>query len=239
MTFILGARCRDGAVLVADRMVSSKDGTIRELGDKLLYDIEFTVYGAAGYLDYSESFKERIRAALRDRKIPANQFILLVEDVHSALLKNYGTNVVGNFAVLIASRFGPKSAINFVGGWGGHHPVEKYEAIGSGQPYGEIFLKKLWKPSMGMMEAAELGYFIIKVIENYKLDAAVGLEYGHDIRHPQVGFLPDNPQPPGSSFGSDLKIRRATESELSSMKENVERKLRTFESGFEDFLNRS
>ncbi len=236
MTFILGSRCKDGVVLVADRRITSSDGSYSGLGDKLFHNVDLTVWGASGNLDYFESFKERVKVAMQDRgRVPAHHFILLVEDVHAALLKNYGTAVVRDFAVLIASRIGAKSQLNFVGVWGGHRPVNTYETIGSGTPYGAAFLKTLWKSSMGMKDVAELGYFVIKLIENKELDASVGVERGH----PQVWFLPDNPQTPDSTYGNEVTIRAANEIELDGMAESVKRKLDLFDSGFETFLNRS
>jgi hypothetical protein len=44
---------------------------------------------------------------------------------------------------------------------------------------------------MTMTDVAELGYFIIKYIQNFNLDGAVGV----DERHPvHIRFIPDNRQ---------------------------------------------
>jgi 20S proteasome alpha/beta subunit len=61
------------------------------------------------------------------------------------------------------------------------------KSIGTGAPYGSIFLKQNWHQDMTMKEVAELGYFIIKYIERYNLDLSVGV----NTDKPQVWFIPD------------------------------------------------
>ena len=45
-----------------------------------------------------------------------------------------------------------------------------------------------------MKEAAYLGYLIIKYIESFQLDDAVGLGEDNKFKHPQMRFIPDNEQ---------------------------------------------
>ncbi len=237
MTFILGAKCSDGVVMVGDRRISSSDGSYRGLGDKIFYNMEGVVWGAAGALNYFESFKERVRVAITDKggQIPARHFLPLVEGVHGDMIRTYGPYFINQFAILIAVRTGADSALYVVDGIGGHSLVSEYHTIGSGSPYAELFLKKLWKKEMGMKQVAELGYFLIKLVERYELEATVGVETGH----PQIWFLPNNPQAPNSTYGSDLSIRSANPIELDEMARANKRKLDLFDSGFETFLNRS
>ncbi len=237
MTFIFGARCSDGVIMVGDRRISSSDGSYRGLGDKIFHDVDGVVWGAAGALNYFNSFKERVKVAIVDRggKIPARHFLPLVEGVHGDLIRNYGPYFINQFEILIAARTGAKSELYIVSGIGGHSNVAEYQTIGSGSPYAELFLKKLWKRNMGMKKVAEVGYFLIKMVEKFELEATVGVESGH----PQVWFLPDNPQAPSSSYGNDASIRSANAIELDQMAESVKRKLDLFDSGFETFLNRS
>lgn len=237
MTFILGAKCPDGVVMVGDRRVTAADGSARELRDKIFFDVDNVVWGAAGVLNYFESFKERVRVAIIDRggQIPARHFLPLVEDVHGKLIQTYGPYFINQFQILIAPRSGAITELYAVEGVGGHSTVTEYRTIGSGSPYAELFLKKLWKRNMGMKQAAELGYFVIKLIERNRLDETVGIGEGH----PQVWFLPNNPQTQGSTYGIDTSIRSANAGELDGMAESVKRKLDLFDSGFETFLNRS
>jgi hypothetical protein len=63
-----------------------------------------------------------------------------------------------------------------------------YKAIGTGEPYGSIYLKQNWQPDMTTKQVAELGYFIIKYIEKFYLDLSVGV----NVDKPQIWFIPDN-----------------------------------------------
>jgi hypothetical protein len=63
--------------------------------------------------------------------------------------------------------------------------VKGYDIIGSGAPYAKLFPKKCWNGQMTMEQVAELGYFIIKYIDNFGLNFTVGGE-------PVIWFIPDN-----------------------------------------------
>jgi hypothetical protein len=69
-----------------------------------------------------------------------------------------------------------------------------YVVIGEGETVGRYFLKKYWKENLTMEQVAELGYFIIKVIERYNLEESVGLGNTDDIfqKKPQIWFIPVN-----------------------------------------------
>ena len=67
MTLIIGSRCSDGVVLVSDRMVTGDGGGRREFRDKLAYNVDSVVWGAAGNMAYFESFRTRVRNRLQER----------------------------------------------------------------------------------------------------------------------------------------------------------------------------
>lgn len=72
--------------------------------------------------------------------------------------------------------------------------IRGYVVIGEDETVGRYFLKKYWKENLTMEQVAELGYFIIKVIERYNLEESVGLGNTDDIfqKKPQIWFIPDN-----------------------------------------------
>jgi hypothetical protein len=49
--------------------------------------------------------------------------------------------------------------------------IRGFKAIGTGAPYGSIFLKKNSNPQRSIKQVGELGYFIIKYIERFYLDS--------------------------------------------------------------------
>ena len=207
MTLIIGSRCSDGVVLVSDRMVTGDGGGRREFRDKLAYNVDSVVWGAAGNMAYFESFRTRVRNRLQERGIVSpSQFLPLVEEVHAELLRIYGGNVAGDLDVLIAEQIEDKSELHYVGAFGGHIPITEYDTIGRGRPYGSLFLDLLWKPDMTMKQVAELGYFVIALVERHFLDATIGIGDGH----PQVFFIPDHHR----------VIRLASEPELDSMRKS-------------------
>ncbi len=71
--------------------------------------------------------------------------------------------------------------------YGFPEPVNKYRAIGHGEPYGALFLKNMWYQNWTMEQTAKLGIFIIKFIADMKLDNSVG--YDNEFL-PQVFYIP-------------------------------------------------
>jgi 20S proteasome alpha/beta subunit len=57
MTFILGSRCKDGVVLVADKKVTIGEGENYDECDKLFGEIGHVVYGCSGDAGMFELFR--------------------------------------------------------------------------------------------------------------------------------------------------------------------------------------
>ena len=119
--------------------------------------------------------------------------------------------MAGDLDVLIAEQIEDKSELHYVGAFGGHIPITEYDTIGRGRPYGSLFLDLLWKPDMTMKQVAELGYFVIALVERHFLDATIGI--GDD--RPQVFFIPDHHR----------VIRLASEAQLDSMRKSKTKRL--------------
>ena len=81
------------------------------------------------------------------------------------------------------------SVLQYVYPYGLAERVSKYRVIGHGEPYGAFFLKRWWKPNMTMLDVAELGFFIIKYIQEFELDNTVGI--GNE--NPQILLIPSQP----------------------------------------------
>ena len=73
-------------------------------------------------------------------------------------------------------------------GLGVPEPVDEIRVIGSGRPYGALFIKRMWNPNMTMEQTAKLALFIIELIQDTKMNASVG--YKEDCL-PQVFYLPN------------------------------------------------
>jgi 20S proteasome alpha/beta subunit len=93
------------------------------------------------------------------------------------------------FNLLVAVQSPQKPTIlTYVIGDGGKRGVHTFESIGVGSMFAEPFLQNIWNSNLKMSKVAELGWFIIKYIEDYQLHSSVGI----GSEYPQIWFIPDN-----------------------------------------------
>jgi 20S proteasome alpha/beta subunit len=62
MTYILGANCTDGVVLVGDRKITLDNGAAHEFEDKLFVLTPWMVVGSSGISGLFEKFREKLLA---------------------------------------------------------------------------------------------------------------------------------------------------------------------------------
>jgi len=89
---------------------------------------------------------------------------------------------------------------------GGYVPINTYKAIGS-EPLGKIHLRH-WNPNMTMTKVGELGYFIIKYIQDFNLDEGVGVDKEHPTH---ICFIPDNPLDGKLDYNADDQMLKEFE----------------------------
>ena len=121
-----------------------------------------------------------------------------------------------DFDLLIAIRSSHGILLKYVYPDGYSENVPAFKVIGFGEPYGLIFLRKLWHPDITMVEAAELGYRIITYIEKFELNGSVGL--GSDGR-PQILFM-----------SNDGRLRKASDSLLARLHESSNEWIQRYDS---------
>ena len=210
MTYILGARCKDGVVLVGDTKVTVGGGTDFQYGKKIVQPLSNVIMGSAGASGLYKAVQDRIITAIvhmeresqeiaKQQNINWQPVIITEEQFHTLISQvirqmhcdfNEDRYMISyNLMLLCASRIGkPEAQITAFTGDGIPEPVNDYMVIGHGEPYGSVFLKKLWKKSMTMEQTAKLGLFILKYIQDMHLDRSVG----YNIEYlPQVVFIPD------------------------------------------------
>lgn len=212
MTYILGAKCNDGVVLVADRKIIHDDDTV-EYEDKLFRPSPAPiVYGSSGSTFLFQNFKEESFIAAQKHKgaIQWPTYKKNLEDITKRLNKRY-TSGGYEFDVLVAVQGQDinYAILHHIYPQGYAYLVKKCQVIGTGKPYGSIFVNKYCRRKEGksMQDIAELGYFIIRNIEENELDRYVGL----DKRHPQIYYIPNQGE-----------IREASEQELNVIKTKVD-----------------
>ena len=214
MTYILGARCVDGVVLVGDRKILR--GSVPSYNDKLIQVLGSVVMGGAGTRGIFERFSDEIKAKVDDGTITNDKELLeYTEDRTLELHRRYYYRI-GGTEILIGMRTGYTAELfNIVTENGVAEPIKECIAIGSGEPYGLFLLKKLWNKEMTMIDFAKLGFLLINYVVKFKLQDSVGGD-------PQIWFMPDILVEEGKTWEESKQqypIREATQDEIDKMAE--------------------
>jgi 20S proteasome alpha/beta subunit len=205
MTYILGSRCHDGVVIIADTKFTTSNGPITEQYDVDKITGEFPGYITAfsGKRHKFERFRSEIREFLSTQPSQPSFDRMLIG--MSDIMNIINTRSLDGFELLVgisgAYFADKKSVLKHFYTHGGYVPVNTYKVIGS-EPFGKIYLR-YWRDHMSMKEVGELGYFIIKYIQNFKLDDAVGVDEGHPVH---IRFIPDNPQNDKHDYKADYQM---------------------------------
>jgi len=205
MTYILGARCSDGVVLIGDTKVTIDGGTDSASGKKIEQPFpNSVVMGAAGIGGFYKDFQNRVvREVATIRKNEGNTsfeltriegFSILVGRVLKEMNEYYAKErhiFLNNLHILCATRINDlKPQLHMFNPIGFPEPITQYKSIGGGAPYGKLFLKHIWKSNLSMRQTAKLGLFIIKLIQDKELDNTVG--YTEEFPS-QVYYIPNVP----------------------------------------------
>lgn len=229
MTYILGSKCKNGVILVGDRKVTYGDGSPPKYDNKIFLEAGTIVWGASGVQAFFDSFTNRVRekVAQMKRTISFGEFRIIVEETYEDMARIYGEMFRSQgLSALIAQRPVNESELWLIEGIGAPQRVSEYQAIGHGRPYGSIFLKKLWQPQLTMEQVAELGYFIIKYLEDSKLDTSVGV----GDKRPQIWFIPNNvPNEAPEIHEGDTAL-------LDRLEINYQKRLKAFQNSIEDIF---
>ena len=198
MTYVLGVRCVNGVVLIADRKLTINGGASAEYTDKIQGDIRGVLWANAGASGTFELFRCYMRDFIQTNpNITIDRFVTKLSEVTHQLFEDY-KYYYGDYEVLVTVS-GTKSAdgrssLKHIFENGKIEPVPRFCAIGGGAPYGLVYIKELYDeyPTVTMNQAAEMGFFIIKYIEKYQLDSTVGLGTNFKNKYPQIHFIPDD-----------------------------------------------
>ncbi|HEY7078561.1 MAG TPA: hypothetical protein VH500_02600 [Nitrososphaeraceae archaeon] len=222
MTLILGARCRDGVVLAADRKLSSigDRGIQYQYGDKITGELWGVLTGFSGDAGAFQIFamtlhdyvrttrRERIEETFRQPFIPGRHFDepgptieqmkLRVSHIQDDFFKKndkYRCKILMTVSSIHTD--GQASLLLFEPD-GRCTPLTKPTAIGTGTPYASYFLERYWEHNnTTMKQFAQLSDFIIRYVgsDERPLDNSVGLKIQHNIyQYPQIFYIPDKPE---------------------------------------------
>jgi 20S proteasome alpha/beta subunit len=211
MTYILGARCSDGVVLIGDTKITLEGGTKFTYGKKLFKPFTSVVMGASGISGFYSSFQNRMAVKVREQesqKINLNdheKLKTLAENVMREMHQTYEQDrylLIQNLNVLMAIRVFAIAELTNFSGYGIPEPVNTIKVIGHGEPYGALFVDKIWDKNMTMEQVTKLALFVIKLIQDTKIDSSVG--YNTEFL-PQVYCIPDVRFPSGFKVSNPIK----------------------------------
>lgn len=187
------------------------------------------VVGSSGVSGLFEKFRDRVRAFIIsptwDNQTPTLE--TQIENITSGLNNEYCDRLSGSdFDVLLGVKTQTGAILKYIYPFGFAEGVRSYKAIGHGEPYGSFFLKRWWHKNMTMLQVAELGFFVIKYIEEFRLDNTVGVGEGR----PQIWLIPEAMFPSDATpeQKAQLNPHPPTEQELATMEANVSERIARF-----------
>lgn len=186
----MGARCVDGVILVADRKVTLSDLSAFDYQDKLFNGIGHMIYGSSGSTSLYQLFVGHVEDYVRTNPddMTYRNAVLKLSQIAFTIYKRYDFNPRYRYDLLVAiAPDNEVSNLTFISGNGMPIRIDAIHTIGSGSDYVSIFMKKSCNQNMTMEQAAELGYFAIKYIEDFQLNMTVGVNDGI----PQMWLMPD------------------------------------------------
>jgi len=228
MTFILGAKCADGVVLVADRKITIIDNTGMHFRfrNKLFAELRHVVFGSSGSTGNYELFRGRVRNHIQNNTVAIDDVMLVLSDQTFNLNERYRYRNDTVFDVLVGIAYPDReSTLTYIDTYGLPNAVETYQTIGMGARYSKPFLKEAWNVDLTMEQVAEIGYFIIRYIEKLGLDLSVGL----DNENPQVWYIPNRYEENEQHQVIRNDDRPASNEELDRILIRVERRLKKHE----------
>jgi 20S proteasome alpha/beta subunit len=193
MTLVLASQCIDGVIIVADRKITAL-GTLRFLryDEKLKGVIRNVIFGYAGSEGGYQIF---VRYVVGD-------LVILRDDLEHYTYQNMIQklckimDLIREFRrnpflldVVVARQFpmnGP-SDLFLVRMDGNHQQISKWKAVGEGDPIASKIVRKFWNREMKMKDFAELGFCIIKYVEEEGLEPSVGV----GDKRPSIKYLKD------------------------------------------------
>lgn len=140
LTYILGARCADGIVLVGDRKLSRGGGSI-EYEDKIFSDVRNVVIGASGVVGLFDKFRRQIMDVAESKpSIGPTDFIKEAEKIVYALNAEYYERTRSGIALLVAYGKTIRGQLQYVTPTGLAEEVRRNQVIGTGAPYGAYYV---------------------------------------------------------------------------------------------------
>jgi hypothetical protein len=177
LTVIIGARCSDGVVLVADKQLTDIFGKPPEFRDKLSGDIGHFLVGYTGLEEIFHIFRKSIVGDLllvsKSDPYTFDNFITRCCPVISALNRIACKPVL---EVLVVKHQWSNTQLYHIDDKGRVYRINDYIAVGSGYREADNICKSLPIQSMTMKDFVKRAYFAIMFMNQYHPGLGVGVE---------------------------------------------------------------
>lgn len=224
LTVIIGAKCSDGIVLIADRKLTNIFDESVRYDNKLFGDLSHIVMGYTGAEKIFDIFRKYVVGEViinRDNEIKPYTFTYLISKI-SQLVKEFNQILYEPtilFKLLIARHDFERSVLYYINSDGTTKRVN-YMSIGTGEDTANIFCANLIHNDITMKDFAKQAYLSIEYMSQYRPDLKVGIESGNV---PTIRFLPYN----------SMDDRGITPQELEECKVYVDNKLKELKEVFD------
>jgi 20S proteasome alpha/beta subunit len=193
MTCIIGAKCKDGAVLASDRKITYVDKPT-EFRDKLHRDYYPIVTGGAGGSMVYDNFRHKLLPKLQPHQWTEIQVSGIIPMYSSSDISffNYQNRIAeivrevndeetdeNNKIELLTGiqTLDRDSKLTYITKEGYPTNGQLYKSIGTGAQYTYVFLKPFYdnEKDITMYKLTRLAYFIIRFIEKFNIDPCQGV----------------------------------------------------------------
>lgn len=227
MTLIIGARCKDGVVFIGDK--KAVEGTEITSQNKISMLPLGIVVAGAGTMEMNDKFSERVPFILEERRqlnfeeMKKKDDKITLDDTPyyfrpyefiddcEGLIFNLHERYKISMDILIGVRVNNIAELHFIDTQDYTDSKRRtYKSIGSGSPYANFLLKRMWDKELTIEQMAKIGKFIVRYVSQSKLDNYVG----EDI---QIMFIPDFPNNFNELKEEEQKICYTNEKKFSSI----------------------
>ena len=192
LTVIIGAKCSDGIVLVADMKFTTEFDESVHYDTKLFGDLSHVIMGYTGKENIFNIFRKCIVGdVIINRDSMDNNYTFtnlmsrmaqLVKEINQNLSQ---PNVYASFQLLVAKHHFENSVLYYINSDGERKRVQNYMSIGSGQDVADDFCFHLKHNEIKMTEFTKHAYLAIERM-NYIPRLRVGIEKG---KTPTIRYL--------------------------------------------------
>lgn len=191
MTLIIGAKCKDGVILVSDKRIV--EGTDITTGTKISFLPLGIIVAGAGIGEVIDKFNERIPVVFEERRkfnfeeMRKKDKTLNIDNIPyyfrpyefledcEGLIFDLSEKYKKPLQILVASGNIPYAELNYIDNENFLTSKRRtYISIGSGSPYANFILKKIWNEHLTMTEMAKICKVIINIVADSNIDTYVG-----------------------------------------------------------------